>query len=213
MGGLVGELHEQAEAVVKGFAHADDAAAADGDAGVADIFEGIEAVGIGAGGDNLAVEFGGSVEVVVVGVAAGLFEASCLGGGEHAEGAADFHAEIVDGLDEVEDGVEIFAVFDFPPGGAHAEAGGAFGFGLLGFFENVGGRKDGVFFDAGVVMGGLGTVGAVFGAASGFDGEEGGALDFSGGEVLAVGGLGMEKEVGEGLIVDLADLGKGPVVA
>jgi len=187
VGVLGGELEEEVEAVGDGFAHADDAAAADGDAGVADVFEGVEAVVVGTGGDDVAVELGGGVEVVVVGVAAGVFEACGLGGGEHAEGAADFEAEVVDFFDECEDLVEVLAVFDFAPGGAHAESCGAFGLGLFGFLDDIICWEDGVFFDAGVVVCGLGAVGAVFGAAAGFDGEEGGALDDGGVEVLAVG--------------------------
>jgi hypothetical protein len=213
VGVLGGELEEEVEAVGDGFAHADDAAAADGDAGVADVLEGVEAVLVGAGGDDVAVEFGGGVEVVVVGVAAGLFEAGGLGGGEHAEGAADFHAEVVDGVDEGEDGVEVFAVFDFAPGGAHAEAGGAFGLGFACFLNDVVGGEDGVFFDAGVVVCGLGAVGAVFGAAAGFDGEEGGALDEGGVEVCAVGFRCAEEEFGEGQVVEGLGFGEGPVVA
>ncbi len=212
VGVLVGELEEEVEAVGGGFAHADDAAAADGDAGVADVLEGVEAVLVSAGGDDGAVEFGGGVEVVVVGVAAGGFEACGLGVGEHAEGAADFEAEVVDGGDEIEDGIEVLAVFHFAPGSAHAEAGGAFGLGFAGFLEDVVFGEDGVFFDAGVVVGGLWAVGAIFGAAAGFDGEECGALDFVGVEVGAVDGGGLEEEVGEGLGVEGLEFGEGPVV-
>jgi autotransporter-associated beta strand protein len=213
VGVLVGELLEEAAAIVEGFAHADDAAATDGNAGAADVFDGAEAVVVGAGGDDLAVEFGGGVEVVVVGVAAGGLEALGLGFGEHAEGAADFHAQGVDVFDKGDDGIEFFAIFDFPPGGAHAEAGGAFGSGLSGFFDDVVDGEDAVALDARVVVGGLGAVGAVFGAAAGFDGEEGGALDDGGVEVCAVDGLGLEEEFGEGEVVEGADFGEGPVMA
>ncbi len=90
---------------------------------------------------------------MVVGVAAGVFEARGLGGGEHAEGAADFEAEGVHGADEVEDGVEFGAVLDFAPGGAHAEAGGTFGLGLPGLGEDGVAGEDAMGCDAGIVVG------------------------------------------------------------
>ena len=58
----------------RALAHADDAAAADVDAGVAHMRQRVEAVLIGAGGDDLAVEFRRGVEVVVVIVEAGRLE-------------------------------------------------------------------------------------------------------------------------------------------
>ena len=73
--GELGEGVEQGDAVVVGLAEAEDAAAADGDAGGLDVGEGAEAVLVGAGGDDVAVVFGGGVEVVVVGVEAGVLEA------------------------------------------------------------------------------------------------------------------------------------------
>ena len=56
-------------------AHADDAAAADRDAGLAHVRERLEAIVVGARRDDLAVELGRGVEVVVVGGEAGLGEA------------------------------------------------------------------------------------------------------------------------------------------
>src|SRR5690606_6512739 len=91
----VGEFHEKADTVFAGFAHAKDAAAADIDAGLADIADGLEAVFVGAGGDDFAVVLGAGVEVVVVGFQSGLFQAVGLVGRQHAEGHAAFHAEAV----------------------------------------------------------------------------------------------------------------------
>ena len=82
----------------------------------------------------------------------------------------------------------------------------------------LGGLEDGVdveeilAIDAGIVVGALGAIGTVFGAAAGFDAEECAELHFRGVVVLAVDGLGLEEEFGEGLVVDRAKLGDGPVV-
>jgi hypothetical protein len=61
-----GQRGDQAGAVLRALAHADDAAAADMDAGVAHRAERVEAVLVGAGGDDLAIELRRGVEVVVV---------------------------------------------------------------------------------------------------------------------------------------------------
>ena len=62
----VGELRDQPGALRARLAHADDAAAADVHAGVAHALERVEAVLVVARGDDLAVELGRGVEVVVV---------------------------------------------------------------------------------------------------------------------------------------------------
>ena len=66
-----GQRRDHADAVVQPLAHADDAAAADMDAGVAHVVERVEAVLVGARGDDGAVIFRRGVEVVVVVVEAG----------------------------------------------------------------------------------------------------------------------------------------------
>ena len=63
---------------VTAFAHADDAAAADIDAGVAHRRQRFQPVLIGAGGDDLAVEFRRGVEIVVVVIEPGILQARGL---------------------------------------------------------------------------------------------------------------------------------------
>jgi len=70
-------------------AHADDAAAADVNAGLAHMLERVEAVLIGARGDDGAVIFRRGVEVVVVVVEAAAFEPERLGLRQHAERRRD----------------------------------------------------------------------------------------------------------------------------
>ena len=71
-----GQRRDHADAVVEPLAHADDAAAADMDAGVAHVVERVEPVLIGARGDDGAVIFRRGVEVVVVVVEAGRLSAA-----------------------------------------------------------------------------------------------------------------------------------------
>ena len=61
-----GQGMDQADAVVCAFAHADNAAAADMDAGVAHMRQRVQPVLIGPGGDDVAVIFRRGVEIVVV---------------------------------------------------------------------------------------------------------------------------------------------------
>ncbi len=74
MGGQGRQRMDHADAVVRRLAHADDAAAADIDAGVAHMGQRVEPVLIGAGGDDPLVIFRRGVEIVVVVVEAGLFQ-------------------------------------------------------------------------------------------------------------------------------------------
>ena len=100
--------------------------------------------------------------------------------------------------DHVEDAVELGAVLDLAPGGAHAEAGGAGVLGVAGGVEDGVEVHQGVGVDVGVVAGGLGAVGAVLGAAAGFDGEEDADLDLAGLVVAAVDLAGAGDQVEQG---------------
>ena len=80
--GMLGQGRERmdhADAVVFVFAHADDAAAAHIDAGVAHMRQRVEAVLEGARGDDLLVILRRGVDVVVVIVEAGVFSRSACG--------------------------------------------------------------------------------------------------------------------------------------
>lgn len=67
-------------------------------------------------------------------------------------------------------------------------------------------------FDVCLVADGLGAVFAIFGAAAGFDGEEGALLDFLGVPVHAVDGCGLVEELDERLVVQGLDLRTSPVL-
>src|SRR5580700_9660133 len=117
---------DHADAILARFAHADDAAAADVNAGIAHVVERLQAVLIGARGDDLLVELRRGVEVVIVEIEAGVFEPPRLAGGEHAERGAGLEPERLDALDHGADRIEI-AILRLAPRRAHAEAAGAAG--------------------------------------------------------------------------------------
>ena len=72
----VRQRRDHADAVLARLAHADDAAAADVDAGGAHVVERFQAIFVGARGYDLAVEFRRGVEIVIVVVEAGGLELS-----------------------------------------------------------------------------------------------------------------------------------------
>ena len=194
------------EAILDGFAEAEDAAAADGHAGVLDVADGIEAILKGVGGDNVGVVFGGGVDVVVVGGDSGFLEFLGFRFSEFAEGDADFHAHVGDGADDVEDLLEpLGAIAHSAPGGTHAKAGGAAVAGGFGSLDDVAFLHESFGIDTGVVAGGLGAVGAVLRAAAGFDGEEGAELDLGGGPVFFVDGAGFLNEIEKGEVVEVVE--------
>jgi len=199
----LGDDLDHFEAVLGVFAEAEDAAAADRHTGVLDVADGAEAVVEGVGGDDVGVIFGGGVDVVVVGGDAGFLEGLGFGGAEFAEGDADLHAEGGDIADDVEDVVEAFgAGADATPGGTHAETGGAGVLGGVGAFHDLAFFHEAFGIDAAVVAGRLGAVGAVLGAATGLDGEEGAELHGVLGPMGLVHGAGLLEEVEEGLVVE-----------
>ena len=73
------QRRDHADAVGPRLAHADDAAAAHRDAGGAHVLEGIEAVLVDARRDDLAIELGRGVEIVVVVIEAGRLEPAAPG--------------------------------------------------------------------------------------------------------------------------------------
>ncbi len=75
----IGERLEQPGTVLYGFAHADDAAAADFHPCAPHALKRIQPVLIAARGDDLAVELGRGIEIVVVGGEPGLCQAIGLG--------------------------------------------------------------------------------------------------------------------------------------
>ena len=158
----VGDDFEESKAIGDGFAEAEDATAADGDAGVLDVADGPKAIFVGVSGDDIWVVFWGGVEVVVVGGDACVAELSGFIGAELAEGDADFHVERGHVAADIEDFIELFgAAVDAFPSGAHAEASGASFFGGACVLHHLFAFHEDMAFEFGFVFCGLSAIRAV----------------------------------------------------
>ena len=213
MGIEAGEHGQQGSPIPPGFTQADDAAAAEADAGAPHPGQGFEPLLVGAGADDLVVVLGAGVEVVVVGSKAGLGQALGLGVGEHAGGHAGLEPQLPHAPHHLEHGLEGGSVADFAPGPAHAEALGAGRFGGPGPFQHRCHLQVGAAFEVAAVVQGLGAVGAVLFTAAGFNAEQGGELHPVAGIGLAMHRLGAPEQVHQGQGQKGLDLGHTPVVA
>ena len=176
------------------------------------MFEGVQAVLVVTGLDDVAVVFRCGVEIVVVVIQAGVFQRLGLLGVEHAQGGAGFHAQGAYAADHFRDLCHI-AVLRRPPGGAHAEARGAGGLGLRGFVQHILERHQFLRLQAGVVARGLRAVGAVFRAAAGLDRQQGGDLHLVRVEALAVDLSGFVHQVGERQVEQGQYFGTGIIIS
>src|SRR5258708_10758757 len=89
----ISQLVKQADAVSVFFAHAENASAANGDARFADRSERAQALIVNTRGDDGAVEFRRSIEIVVIGGEGRVFQTESPALPEHAARAADLHAQ------------------------------------------------------------------------------------------------------------------------
>src|SRR6516225_6463333 len=207
-----GERGNHADAVGAGLAHADDAAAADMDAGVAHMFERLQAILIHARGDYLAIEFRRSVEIVVVIIESGALESARLRGGQHPERGAGLEPQSLDRLDHLTHALKI-AVLWRTPGRTHAEAARAGGLGGARLREHGVERHKLLGRHAGVVMRALRAIGAIFRATAGFDRQQRRNLHLGWIEILPMDALRAKEQVGERQVEQHADLGPRPIVA
>jgi len=136
-----GKLLQQPDAISFRFAEADDSSAANGNADFSHRRERAEAVVIIAGRDNLPVELRRSIEVMVVSSQARAGQAPRLRIIEHAERAANFHAEFRYTPHHFKDIFKILALLYLPPRRAHAEASCSFAAGALGKLHHLVHRK------------------------------------------------------------------------
>src|SRR5205823_8742695 len=117
----VGELRDQARARSARFPHADDAAATDLYSSAPNAIQRFEAIAVFARGDDLAVELGRCIEVVVVVIEPGSLERFGLTVLEHAKRRAGLESQRLDLAHHGEHRLEI-AISRTTPRGAHAEA-------------------------------------------------------------------------------------------
>ena len=178
-------MRNQTRALQPGFAHADDAAAADFDAGTAHAAERVEPMLIIACRNHVTVKLGRGIEIVVVVIEAGVFQFFCLALAQHAERGAGFQTECFDFTDHFFNLFEV-AIFRFAPCCAHAKARCAVRFGFTCGSQYRIERQDFLCGDASVVACGLRAIAAVFRAATGLDRQQRGEFDFGRIEMFAM---------------------------
>ena len=205
---LPGQLEQECATVVDGLAHPDDAAAADGDAGLSHVPQRPQPVVVLAGGDDVPVLLAAGVEVVVVRVATRFLQTARLVRSEHAQRAAGFHAEMFHAANHLQHAVELRPVLDLAPGRAHAEACRAGLARLSRRREHFVGREQRLGLHAGLVAGRLRAVGAVLGASAGLDREERAELHLVVAEIRAVHSLRAKDEIHQRQVVDRAHFPK-----
>ena len=190
------ELRDQRGALATRFAHADDAAAADREPGVAHAVERVETVLVLARRDDLAVELRRGVEVVVVVVEAGVLERLGLAVLQHAERAAGLEPQRLDRAHHVEHRREV-AILRPAPGRAHAEAGRACVLRGARRVDDDAQVQQRLADHARVIARGLRAIAAVLGTAAGLDRQQRGQLDRVGRVVFAMHLLRAEQQVVE----------------
>ena len=201
-----------ADAIVDALAHADDPAAADANTGFAHVSERVEAVLVRARGDDRAVIFRRGVEVVVVVVEACRLETPRLWLVEHAKRGAGLEPDRLDAFDHRADLIEI-ALLGLAPRGAHAEAAGARTFRRARLGHDGIDAHQLLRLHAGLVMGALRTIGAIFRTAAGLDRDEGRHLHLGRIEVRPMNALCAKDQFGKRKRKERAHLLARPVVA
>ena len=180
-------------------------------AGITHALQGIDAILVVARADDVAVELGGCVEVMVVVVETGQTQLLGLLVIEHAQRGTGLHTQRFDLLHHLHHGRHVFLA-RFAPGGAHAESVGSGvlrSFGSLDHFLHF---QHLAVLHACVVERGLRTVAAVLGTATGLDRQQGGELHRVRIEMLAVHLLRLEQQVGERQLEQLFDSFNAPAL-
>ena len=204
------ERVQECDPVLCLLAHAEDPAAADVDARIADGRERVEAILVSACRDDLAVESFRGVEVVVVVVEARFPQALRLRRRQHAERRAGLEPERRDAGDHLDDLVEV-AVLGTAPGRAHAEARRA------GIARGARARDDGrglhqrLALEARVVADALRAIGAVLGTGACLDRKQRRDLHLVRIEVAAMRGLRRVDQVGKGERMERSHFLESPV--
>ena len=166
----VSQLLQQAGPVGLLLAHAHDTATTDLHAGIAHVVQCLQAILIGAGSNNIAIVFGGGIQVVVVIVQPGLSQLAGLLLGQHAQGHAAFQAQITHAFDHGYH-VRHVSLLGTAPGSPHTEARGPTGNrrpGLLQYFLHL---HQFFYLQPRVVTRTLRAIGTVFRTSAGFDGK------------------------------------------
>ena len=211
VGVQVGQLGQQTSPVHRRFAHAHNAAAAHADARSPHIFQGVQTVLVAPGVHHLGVVLGRRVQVVVVIIQARVAQGGGLVWRQHAQGGAGLQAQAFDGADQLGHFFDV-AVFRGAPRRAHAKAGGPSVFGGLSGLHHGVHRHQFLSLDAGVELGRLRAISAVFRTAPGFHRQQRRQLNVPCGPMLAVYLLGLQQQIQKWFVQQGLHLAHGPAI-
>ncbi len=203
---------QQRDAIGFGFTHAEDAATADVESGITDGLQCIEAILVGAGRDDLAVELFRGVEIVVVVVESRVLQLQRLLRCQHAERGAGLETECANLAHHQLDLLQLVRL-RVAVGGAHAEACRAVGLGCLCPLHHVADLHELLPLEASVVAHALRAVRAILRARARLDRDQGTHLHLVRHEMVAMHALGVKQQVAERRGVDRARLLERPVGA
>lgn len=204
-----GEDLQHAQAVVHGFAQAQNAAAAHGHAGALHVGDGLQPVVKRVSGDDVGVVLRAGVDVVVISGYAGFAKSAGGIGAQVAQGYAYFHAQLAYLANGLQYGFEArVAIAHALPGGAHAKAGTAGLGGAAGDGHDFGGGHEALGLNACIIAGALGAVAAILATAAGFDAEQGAQLHLGFGPVFLVHSARAVQELEEREVIEAVEFGK-----
>ena len=207
-----GQRMEESDTILARLAHADDAARADIDARIADIFQRHQTIVEGPGGDDLLIMFGRGVDIMVVIIEACFGEHIGLAFAQHAQRHAGFHAHLAHALHHLDDGGHV-AILGVAPGRAHAEARRPCVLRLRCRLHHRLHAHQLFGLQAAFRRGRLVAVAAILRAAAGLDRQQGRQLHLVAREIGAVDRLRFEHQVAKGQVEQRGDFLPRPVVA
>lgn len=133
---------------------------------------------------------------MIIGSEPGLLELDGLLLVQHAQSAADFHAQRRYGANRVKDRIELLAVWRLAPGDTHAEAHCSFVFRPACGRQDLGGVHQRLPFNAGFVVRALRAIAAILRTSAGFDGKQTAHLDLIRGMMTTMNCLGFKEKIG-----------------
>ena len=203
---------QQSDAVFIGFAHADDAAAAHGDSRLPDMLQRAQSVLVISRRDDLAVKLGGRIEIVVVGIQAGIGETLRLRFIQHAKRATYFQSNRRHASDHFKHRLELRTIADLAPGRTHAESRDSLCARFARRFHDVFYGKQILPVHARFIVRALRTIGAILRTPAGLDRQQLAKLYLARLKILTVHPLCREQSIEQARVIQGANFVAGPVV-
>jgi hypothetical protein len=204
-------LVQKADAVIFGFAHSENSAAANRDAGPAHGSDRIQTFLVNPCADDGRVKLGRRIQIMVVSGKTRIFELSSLRFRQHAQRAADLHPKPCHRAYGFQHCVKVAAFGRLSPCGTHAEAGSAIGFCAAGGGQNFIAIHQRLALHPGGVARALRTVSAILWTSTGLDGKQPAHLHFIGRMKFSMYSLSLHNKIEQRLMIDGSDFVACPI--